>query len=48
MTDWNTYSPRLAPVSIVDFPSAANKSLELQDKDPYDYARAIRVFPETK
>ena len=30
------------------FSSAANKSLELQDKDPYDYARAIRVFPESK
>ncbi|HEX4072697.1 MAG TPA: hypothetical protein VHX68_16060, partial [Planctomycetaceae bacterium] len=48
VTDWNTYSPRWAPVSVVDFPSAANKSLELQDKDPYDYARAIRVFPESK
>jgi hypothetical protein len=48
VTDWNTYSPRWAPVSVVDFPSAANKSLELQDKDPYDYARAIRVFPESQ
>jgi hypothetical protein len=48
VTDWNTYSPRWAPVSVVDFPSAENKSLELQDKDPYDYARAIRVFPESK
>ena len=46
--DWNIYSPRWAPVAIVDFPSATNKSLELQDKDPYDYARAVRVFPETK
>ena len=48
VTDWNTYSPRWAPVGVADFPSAANKSLELQDKDPYDYARAVRVFPETK
>lgn len=48
VTDWNTYSPRWAPVSVVDFPSAENKSLELQDQDPYDYARAIRVFPESK
>jgi hypothetical protein len=48
VTDWNIYSPRWCPVDVVDFPSAANKSLELQDKDPYDYARAVRVFPETK
>ncbi len=48
VTDWNIYSPRWAPVEVVDFPSAANKSLELRDKDPYDYARALRVFPETK
>ncbi len=49
VTDWNIYSPRWSPVGVVDFPSTANKSLELQDKDPYDYAaRAVRVFPETK
>src|SRR5580704_7585578 len=48
VADWNIYSPRWAPVAVVDFPNAANKSLELQDKDPYDYARAVRVFPETK
>ena len=29
-------------------PSAMNKSLQLSDEDPYDYARAIRVFKETK
>jgi len=44
--DWNVYAPMWAPVSIVDFPSDGNKCLELQDKDPYDYARAIRVFEE--
>src|SRR4029077_16338932 len=48
VTDWNIYSPRWSPVGVVDFPSATNKSLELRDKDPYDYARAVRVFPETK
>jgi hypothetical protein len=48
VTNWNTYSPRWAPVSVVDYPNAENKSLQLQDKDPYDYARAIRVFPESK
>lgn len=45
--NWNVYSPQWAPVSIADFPSAANKSLQLSDEDPYDYARAIRVFKET-
>lgn len=45
--NWNVYSPKWAPVSIADFPSAANKSLQLSDEDPYDYARAIRVFKET-
>ncbi|MHC4573206.1 MAG: hypothetical protein ACYS76_03610 [Planctomycetota bacterium] len=36
-----------APVSVVESAGAANKSLELRDKDPYDYARAVRVFPES-
>lgn len=44
--DWNIYSPQWAQVSVVAFPSADDKSLELQDRDPYDYARAERVFPE--
>jgi hypothetical protein len=46
--DWNIDSGQWAPVRVVDFPSSSNKSLELADKDPYDYARALRVFPETK
>jgi hypothetical protein len=45
--DWNIYSPRWAPVSVVDFPSREDRSLELHDEDPYDYARAERVFPES-
>ena len=48
VTDWNIYSPRWAPVRVENFPSDSNKSLKLSDKDPYDYARAIRVFPETE
>ncbi|MCX6225304.1 MAG: hypothetical protein NTV01_11255, partial [Bacteroidia bacterium] len=48
VTDWNTYSPKWCPVEVSEFPSVTNKSLLLQDKDPYDYARAIRVFEETK
>lgn len=45
--DWNIYAPAWAPVRVAEFPDAKNKSLELQDKDPCDYARAVRVFKET-
>ena len=31
----------------MDAGDTGNKTLELQDKDPHDYARAIRVFPES-
>ncbi len=43
---WNIYSPRWAPVRVVGFPAANDKSLELRDEDPHDYARAVRVFQE--
>jgi hypothetical protein len=46
--DWNIYSPRWAPAHITAFPGARNRSLQLEDKDPYDYARAVRVFAESK
>jgi hypothetical protein len=39
---WNTYSPVLSPVRVVD--DGGNKLLRLQDADPYDYAKATRVF----
>ncbi|MBN1559613.1 hypothetical protein JW998_05145 [candidate division KSB1 bacterium] len=44
--DWNIYAPQWAPVSVVDFPGGAEKSLQLKDYDRYDYARAIRIFQE--
>ncbi len=44
--DWNIYAPKWAPVSVVNTPGATGKCLELADKDPYDYARAIRVYEE--
>lgn len=44
--DWNIYAPLWAPVTVSDFPGNGNKSLKLEDQDPYDYARAIRVFEE--
>ncbi|MBK8505920.1 MAG: hypothetical protein IPL46_29240 [Saprospiraceae bacterium] len=43
--DWNTYSPLWAPVEVIE-DNEGNHSIRLQDKDPYDYARAIRVFEE--
>lgn len=44
ITDWNIYAPQWAPINVVAFPDNSNKSLQLKDRDPYDYARAIRVF----
>ncbi|QKZ12138.1 hypothetical protein [Spirosoma sp. KUDC1026] len=54
--DWNIYAPKWAPVTLVSSPSVATPGvdspagsgncLELRDTDPYDYARAIRVFEE--
>lgn len=46
VTDWNIYSPKWAPVRVVL--DNGNKELELHDRDPYDYARAIRVFEEAQ
>ena len=46
--DWNLYRPKWAPVGIVAFPSSSNKSLQLEDRDPYNYAKAVRVFAESK
>ena len=46
--NWNIYTTLWAPVRIAAFPSMANKSLELSDRDPHDYARAVRVFEESK
>ncbi len=43
---WNIYAPIWAPISIESEQNTSNKYLVLEDKDPYDYARAIRVFKE--
>jgi hypothetical protein len=45
--DWNIYTPRWCPIEIVNFPSETEKSMMLKDTDPYDYAKAVRVFHET-
>jgi hypothetical protein len=39
---WNIYSPLWAPVKV------ENKTLVLKDKDPFDYAKAERVFPSSR
>lgn len=45
---WNLCSPLWAGVRLADFPSTTNRSLELRDREPADYARAVRVLPEMK
>jgi hypothetical protein len=45
---WNIYSPLWAAVTVADYPSTMDKSLELTDQDPYDYAKAERIFPESR
>jgi hypothetical protein len=42
---WNIYSPMWAPVQIAQ--SNNNRILSLKDKDPYEYAKAERLFPTT-
>ncbi len=46
--EWNLYRPRWAGVQVVALPSAENKCLRLEDREPWDYARAVRVFAESK
>lgn len=47
LPDWNIYAPLWAPISLVESPGKSGYALELKDEDPYDYARAIRVFEES-
>lgn len=42
---WNIYSPLWAPVKIENFEE--EKMLTLHDSDPFDYAKASRLFPES-
>lgn len=43
---WNTYNLVWASTKIEE--DQGEKSLTLRDKDPFDYARAERVFPQSK
>ncbi|MCF8381335.1 MAG: hypothetical protein K9H49_17310 [Bacteroidales bacterium] len=44
---WNIYHPKWAPVGVSKFPSGNNKCLKFMDKDPFDYAKAFKIFKET-
>ena len=47
VTDWNIYSPTWCPVGIAESPEGSEKVLMLKDFDPYDYAKAVRVFEKS-
>jgi len=47
ITDWNIYSPMWAKASLTEEING-NKCLQMNDTDPYDYCRALRVFQEGK
>ena len=42
---WNLHVPTWAPIAPIAEPGATNRVLELRDEEPYDYAKAERVFP---
>jgi hypothetical protein len=44
---WNIYAPLWAPVRIAKDPTGPNHYLELEDREPVDYARAARTFPRS-
>jgi hypothetical protein len=46
LNNWNIFSPVWAPVKIEKLND--EKCLTLKDKDPFDYAKAERLFPESK
>ena len=45
VTNWTVYSGIWVPVEVVK--DNGNNVLRLKDKAPYNYAKAVRVFPET-
>ncbi len=49
--DWNIYSPLWAPVSLERYPlpeNPGNLAIRLRCRDPYQYAKAERVFPASR
>ena len=45
--NWNIYGPRLCKVRVEEY-HGKRRLLMLYDKDPFDRARAMRIFPETQ
>jgi hypothetical protein len=45
--DWNLYAPLWASVELVN-KDGNNLCMQLSDRDPYDYTRAIRVVQESE
>jgi hypothetical protein len=43
--NWNIYTGVWNQVAVVE--DGQNNVLRLEDKDPYDYAKAVRIFPES-
>ena len=49
LDQWNFYIPKWAPISVVKDPTDyQNRCLKFTDEEPYDYAHAVRTFPESK
>lgn len=46
LQNWNIFSPVLASVGIENYKES--KCLVLRDMDPFDYAKAERLFPESR
>jgi hypothetical protein len=46
LNEWNIFSPLWCGVNVESYNN--NKVLALRDSDPFDYAKAERVFPESK
>jgi hypothetical protein len=44
---WNILSGQWSPVAVVKEKRTGNQCLELRDRDPYNHASALRVFPQT-
>lgn len=47
VTNWNIYSPLWCPIEICKSPDGTEQVLMLKDRDPYDYAKAVRVFQKS-
>jgi hypothetical protein len=50
LSEWNLYSPVLAPISLKNELSMGKPKAELvlSDADPFDYAKADRLFPSVR